>query len=98
MKHDSIEDTKVRYQANYQHYLAELKKTNLIDKKCSVSLAGFEKIVRDRTQEVNSLINQVSDLESKRHSLEQLREQERHAASIRTEELQRYYKLVYEST
>lgn len=74
--HDPIEDAKLCYQANYAHYvsvfaiqLAEVKKSNLNEKKCNVSLAGFEKIIRERTAEVNTLIDRLNELQIKRSSL-----------------------------
>lgn len=105
VKHDTVDDAKIRYQSNHAHYvsplpmqLAELKKSNLTEKKCTVTLAGYERLLRERTTESNGLISRLNELQIKRRSLEQLREQELRATSQRTTELQQYYKLVYDST
>jgi hypothetical protein len=60
-----------------------VKKSNLLEKKCNVSLAGFEKILKDKTTEVNSLISRLSELKIQRKSLEQFRQQEQQAISTR---------------
>jgi mRNA-degrading endonuclease RelE of RelBE toxin-antitoxin system len=67
------------------------------EKKTKRLLAGYEKLIKTKVEEINALQKELARMGRERQAVQELTGQEQMAMRVRVGELENYYRLIYNS-